>query len=191
MPEATLNRRKYLKPDEVRRLLEAAAAAGPRAHALLYTVVNLGLRVSEAVALRWGDIGADDVMVRTSKQRTEVIDETPLPEGVSRVLAAYKEAWRVDGRRPGPRDRIWPISVRRAQGIFDEAAEAAGLKLPGRGIHCLRHTFGLVATEASGGNAVQVGKLLRHRSPGSTAVYLHTLGLAELRTKMGEIGGAG
>ena len=55
-------RRKYLSPDEARRLIEAAGNVGrqgERDKLLLSLMYRHGLRVSEAVDLRWTDFDLD------------------------------------------------------------------------------------------------------------------------------------
>ena len=51
-------RRRYLSPDEARRLIEAAGGVGRRGERdklLLTLMFRHGLRVSEAIDLRWSD----------------------------------------------------------------------------------------------------------------------------------------
>ena len=60
-------RRKYLSPDEARRVIEAAGKVGrqlDRDKLLLTMLFRHGLRLSEAVDLRWSDFDLE------SKQRT-------------------------------------------------------------------------------------------------------------------------
>ena len=55
-------RRKYLSPDEARRLIEAAGNVGrqrERDKLLLNLMYRHGLRVSEAIDLRWTDFDLD------------------------------------------------------------------------------------------------------------------------------------
>ena len=61
-------RRKYLTPDEVRRVIEAAAQIGrqgERDKLLLTLMYRHGLRVSEAVDLRWQDFDLEAPKDRT------------------------------------------------------------------------------------------------------------------------------
>lgn len=70
-PECRVSHR-YLTEDEVRRLFRAAQS--PEEHVLLRTLYYCGLRVSEAVALDWGDVsehnGTWTVTVYGKGQRT-------------------------------------------------------------------------------------------------------------------------
>jgi integrase len=53
-----------LTPAQVHALLATSERTGNRWHALWHLLVNGGLRPSEALALRWEDVGADRVHVR-------------------------------------------------------------------------------------------------------------------------------
>jgi site-specific recombinase XerD len=61
-------RRKYLAPDEARCVIEASARAGRRGERdrLLLTLIYRGLRVSEAVDLRWTNFNLDGQIYRGS-----------------------------------------------------------------------------------------------------------------------------
>jgi integrase len=61
-------RRKYLSPDEARRVVEAAGKVGrqgERDRLLLTLIYRHGLRVSEAVDLRWSDFDLEAPKART------------------------------------------------------------------------------------------------------------------------------
>ena len=56
---ASKRSREYLTPDEVEKILKAAAGAGrhgPRDRTLLLIAYRHGLRVSELVAMRWDQV---------------------------------------------------------------------------------------------------------------------------------------
>ena len=57
-PNEEVESRKYLHPEEVRRLIDAAGKAGrqgERDRVLITLLYRHGLRLSEATALRWAD----------------------------------------------------------------------------------------------------------------------------------------
>src|SRR6478736_4876535 len=59
VPNRALRSREYLTPDEVERLLAAAGRRGrhgARDHTLLLLMFRHGLRVSEAISLRWDQV---------------------------------------------------------------------------------------------------------------------------------------
>jgi site-specific recombinase XerD len=66
-----------------------------------------------------------------------------------------------------------------ADGIIHRALKKAGLKPPRQGTYLLRHT---VATEMlrKGSSLAEIGELLRHRHPDTTAIYAK-VDLASLR----------
>lgn len=131
--------------------------------ALLTVLVDSGLRVGEAAALDWQDVGDRTLRVRSGKgDKDRVI---PLCDRARLALATW-------GRHTPDSGRVWPkLTVR---GIFDvvrRRAREAGLTKP-VGPHVLRHTF---ATELllQGVNLRVIQKLMGHASLSTTEGYLH------------------
>jgi integrase len=172
---------KALTEDELRALIVAT----PRDWRLLVTfLVATGLRASEALALRWGDLdlGRGRVKVRRSLVRGTVGEpktkharrDVPLSDGIARALWNARKA-------SGARDDA-PIFPAADGGPLDRWAmfrvvKAAGKRasVPWVGLHTLRHTAATMLFR-SGWNAVQVQKFLGHHSPAFTlATYVHLL----------------
>jgi len=174
---------KALTEDELRALL----AAVPDEWRLLVTLLaHAGLRVSEALPLRWSDVdfGRRRLRVRRSLSRGHIGPpktrhgrrDVPLTEAMTRVLWNARKAPGVDAadaalifpaRDGGPLDRTQVYRVVKA------AAQKAGA--PWAGLHTLRHTCATILFRR-GWNAVQVQKFLGHHSPAFTlAVYVHLL----------------
>jgi integrase len=89
-------------PEEIRRLLHAAAAAKIRPRTLLVTVISSGLRASELRGLRWCDVDLKHGELHV-RQRADRYNEIGQPKSDSsvrtidlgpRALAALKE-WRL------------------------------------------------------------------------------------------------
>lgn len=161
---------------EFRKLLEVSKP-DRLIHLLFLLCGNLGLRVSEALALRYEDVDVENKLVRvqTAKQRKEgVVDELPVHERIVGLVTAERKR---KGSQVG--DHIFSFCKRTAQKAFDRYATKAGVKVlaskgrKGRGIHSLRHFRGLQLCEKNT-DLVVVMKLLRHRNPMSTSKYLHT-----------------
>ena len=138
-------------PDEARRLVAAAGRLTPigslRAHAFSTLVALLfatGLRISEALALRFDDITKAGLVVRQTKfRKTRLV---PLHEtaqaGLDRYLVRRRRAVAHD-------DHVFinfrgePLGHRGANAMFREALRAGGIERP-RGqprprIHDIRH----------------------------------------------------
>jgi len=191
---------KALTEGELRALL----AAVPDEWRLLVTLLaQTGLRISEALPLRWGDVdfGRRRLLIRRSLSRgrigapktTHGRRDVPLTKVMARALWNARKAPGVDAsdaaliffaRDGGYLDRAQVYRVVKA------AAKKAGA--PWAGLHTLRHTCATILFRR-GWNAVQVQKMLGHHSPAFTlAVYVHLLpdDLPE-PTFLDEVSGAG
>jgi integrase/recombinase XerD len=165
-----------LEPGQVRRLLascDRGTVAGPRDFAILTVLARLGLRAGEAAARRLDDIDwrAGEIAVRNGKRgRRETL---PLPVDVGEALADY-----LRHARPANADTrcvfvrvLAPSRGLTSSGVADVVAAACRRCGLGRiGAHRLRHT---AATETlrAGAPLAEVGQLLRHRLPRTTAIY--------------------
>jgi integrase/recombinase XerD len=163
-----------LDPATVASLLAACdrrTVTGRRDYAVLMLLARLGLRGCEVAALEVDDVDwrAGELVIRGKGNRLE---RMPLPADVGEALAAY-----VTGGRPrcscrrlfiraaAPREGLSPSLARNVVG---GAAARAGL---GRiGAHRLRHTL---ASEMlrHGAPLAEIGQVLRHRDPLTTAIY--------------------
>jgi integrase/recombinase XerD len=145
--------------EDIQGLIQAASQSGYRTlrRATYSTLFGLlactGLRLSEAIHLRYSDITADGLVVRCTKFRKSrlVVLHTTARAALERYLTQ---------RRPyAPLDDHVFISLRRkpllvsgAESAFRSAARKIGLRsergLPRPTIHALRHTFAVRALEA-------------------------------------------
>ena len=145
--------------DNVKRLVEAASGLGRRdpfrgqTYSTFFALLACtGLRVSEAIKLRFEDVTADGLIIRCSKFRKSRM--VPLHSTAQIGLERY-----IQRRRPfAPFDDHVFVSLRRrsllvgdAETAFRTAAMKIGLKrepgLPRPTIHSLRHTFAVRALE--------------------------------------------
>lgn len=177
---------KYLRPDEVKQVLESCnqeTAVGRRDYAVLLMLARLGLRAGEVVDMSLDDIDwqAGKFQIRGRFGRT---DRLPLPVDVGAALATYLRYGRpqcIDRHvflRARAPFRAFSSSVA-IDNIVERALKRADLAPPRKGAHLLRHT---VATELlrNGSTLEEIGELLRHRHPDTTAIYAK-VDLASLR----------
>jgi integrase/recombinase XerD len=147
--------------------------AGARNEAMLALMWRLGLRAGEVAGLRLEDIDwrAGIVLVRGKRAR---LDHLPLPVDIGKLLAGYLSR----GRPRGPAHREvflaldaphGPLSARAVSSVAGRALGAAGVR-GGGGAHRLRHTAAC-GVLAAGGGLIEVGQLLRHASPETSAIY--------------------
>jgi site-specific recombinase XerD len=155
-------------------------AIGRRDHALILTLLRLGLRRSEVASIRLEDIDwrAGELVVRGKGARR---DRLPLPADVGQAMASYLRRGRPDSDRREvflqARAPFEPIAAGTVASTVRRACRRAGVAEVGS--HRLRHTAAceMVAAQVP---LVQIGQVLRHRSLQSTAIYART-DLAQLR----------
>ena len=150
-----------LTEDEVRRFI--AATAGMRDHGLWALLVTTGLRLGEALALRWSDVdfiegratikravqrqrGAGLVFVEPKSARSR--RTVPVPPETLRVLEDQQRSNERDRRTAGPQwqehDLVFPNPIGRPRDTayrsvsFHTALKRTGL--PRLRLHDLRHT---------------------------------------------------
>lgn len=161
-----------LTREEVGRIL--AACANPKHRMLLEITYGCGLRVSEVVELRVGDIDGERGLLRV-EQGKGAKDRlvTMGPE----LLAALRRYWSV--YRPChwlfPNSRVpdKPVGISTAQRVFTQAKARAGVARIG-GIHSLRHAYATHQLEQ--GLPVHVlQRMLGHGNLRSTSRYVHWL----------------
>jgi integrase/recombinase XerD len=158
-----------LSRGEIAKLLDAASNL--RHRVLLMTAYGGGLRVSELVHLRPGDIHSERMLIRVNQGKGHKDRYTLLSPRLLEELRVY---WRQ--YRPQPwlflaKDGGSPLPVATALGVFSRAKRRAGVR-HGRGIHCLRHSFATHLMEA-GVPLPVIQRLLGHACLSTTAKYLH------------------
>ena len=155
-------------------------AIGRRDHALILTLLRLGLRRSEVAGIRLEDIDwrAGELVVRGKGARR---DRLPLPADVGQAIASYLQRGRPDSDRREvflqARAPFEPIAAGTVASTVRRACRRAGVAEVGS--HRLRHTAAcqMVAAQVP---LVAIGQVLRHRSLQSTAIYART-DLVQLR----------
>jgi integrase len=174
--------------DQVELLLSSIdrkTAVGRRDYAILLILARLGLRAGEIKALTLGDLDWQQglMMVRGKAGR---YSQLPLPADVGEAIADY-----LQNSRPTAESRSVFLRARAPAGTFrsecaiacivKHALERAGIDAPRKGAHQFRH--GLASQMLrQGATLSEIGELLRHRSPQTTAIYakVDTASLATL-----------
>ncbi len=167
---------KALSAAQVTGLLDScdtATVAGRRDRAVITVLARLGLRAGELAGLRVGDIDwrRGEITVRGKGNRSQRL---PLPADVGQAIVDYLIAERPATTSAGEvfatvRAPHGPLSRLAVTQVVARAADRAGMPGPVHA-HRLRHT---AATEIlrAGGSLTEIGQLLRHRRPATTAVY--------------------
>ncbi len=164
-----------LEPAQVQALLascDRGTAAGRRDLAMLTLLARMGLRAGEVAGL-----GLDDIDWRlgqiTIAGKGNRRDQLPLPADAGEAVAVYLQ----HGRPPAALDRSAFIRIKAPhRGLTSGGvtqAVAAAARRAGLGTiyaHRLRHSAA-TAILAEGGSLAEIGQVLRHRRPHTTAAY--------------------
>jgi len=173
--EVTLPKRPQRIPALLTRTEVAAildACDKPRYRTMLTVCYGCGLRLSEVLALRVGDIDGERRLLRIEQGKGAKDRLVPLSPTLLEALRAY---WRLY------RPREWLFSGRCGEALsptalqkaYTRAKRQAGITKPG-GIHALRHAY---ATHqlAAGLNVERLQRLMGHSSIQTTLRYVHWL----------------
>jgi integrase/recombinase XerD len=163
-----------LEPAVVKALLASCdrrRTVGRRDYAIVLLLARLGLRAGEIAAITLDDLDwrAGELLIHNGKGAR--CERLPLPTDVGEAIVSYlHHRPRIESRTlflrvVAPAGAIRSSAV---SGIVRRACERAGL--PSVGPHRLRHT---VATQMlrAGASLEEIGQLLRHRDPKTTARY--------------------
>lgn len=202
---------KWMKPDQVKALLRAprqrvrmsAGGDGPwrqkgaehpnarRDYALLSSGAMTGIRVSEIIGFRVGDVrgipggpAPDErpgkIRIRRAKKKDRetgepVYEDVVLPEPARRAIVDYLAKLAPSDKEP--HCRVFPVTTRQAERIFKYYAKRAGLS-DRLTIHSLRHSYG-VELYRQHRDLELVRRALGHSDIKTTQVYMHAVDAEE------------
>jgi len=156
-----------LSPEEVARLLDAAP--GLKYKAALSVAYGAGLRVSEVVALKVGDIDSTRMVIRIEQGKGRKDRYVMLSPQLLELLRAWWRAARPQGWLFPGRDPIQPMTTRQLNRACHAAAHLAEIGKP-VSMHTLRHSFATHLLEQNIDiRVIQV--LLGHAKLDTTALY--------------------
>jgi site-specific recombinase XerD len=181
---------RFLPSAMVERVLECCdrkTSVGRRNHAILLLLARLGVRAGEVVGLSLDDLdwSTGQITIRGKGGKSA---QLPLAADVGAALAAYL-------RHDRPRSATRSVFLRHRaplvglgnsstiSSLVRRAIKHAGVESAHTGAHVLRHSLA-TSLLRQGGSLDEIGELLRHQSPNTTAIYakvdviaLHTLAL--------------
>jgi integrase/recombinase XerD len=162
---------------EIKRLL--AMAKNMKVHVLLALCYGCGLRASEAVRLKVGDIDTAQGIIRIVQGKGRKDRQVMLSSGLLDLLRQWWKARLSFHDRTVPVEERWlfpsshrrhqPITTRQLNRLFHEALDAANIKKPVT-LHTLRHSFATHLLE-SGSDIRVIQALLGHDKLDTTARY--------------------
>jgi site-specific recombinase XerD len=181
---------RFLPTHQVERVLKCCdrkTSVGRRNYTVLLLLARLGLRASEVVGLNLDDIdwSTGQITIRGKGGKSA---QLPLSAEVGEALAAYlrDDRPRCSTRRVFIRDRAPLVGFANSSTISSlvrRALKHAGVESAHTGAHVLRHSLA-TSLLRQGSSLDEIGELLRHESPNTTAIYakvdvtaLHTLAL--------------
>jgi integrase/recombinase XerD len=157
-----------LSAQEVEVLFSATKNLKHRA--ILMTIYSGGLRLDEATHLKVSDIDSERMTIKVrgkgDKDRYTLLGNRTLETLRIYWKFYHPEHWLFASNRP---DR--PISHSCVQRVFKAALGKSGIKKRAS-VHTLRHSFATHLLEA-GTDLYHIQRLLGHKSPQTTTVYLH------------------
>ena len=151
------------------RLLEDAG--GLKHRTVLMLLFGTGVRISEALALRVGDVDSQRMVIHVRGGKAGKDRYLPLAESLLEQLCVYWLVHRPSGFLLPGKDPHKAISVRTVRSICRQAAEQAGITKTVTP-HVLRHIFATHHLEA-GTDIKTIQMWLGQRSLRTTSVYLH------------------
>ncbi|WP_295391872.1 site-specific integrase [uncultured Thiodictyon sp.] len=159
---------RYLRPEEVERLLKVARLLDTRwgrLSALILTAFHTGLRIGNLQALCWCDIDLEKRTVTVAKTKNGQPIVSALSERAAAELA----------KLPGQTPDALVFAGRRGcphhfRALWTKVCTEAGL--PGRNFHQLRHGCGSALATAGVGQA-QIMAIMGHRTLTASARYMH------------------
>jgi site-specific recombinase XerD len=178
---------RFLPADSVQRVLDGCdrqTSIGRRNYAILLLLARLGLRAGEVVGLNLEDIDWKEgqIIVRGKGGKSVLM---PLPVDVGEAIATYlrRDRAHCSVRRVFLRDRAPLVGFRNSLAICSlvmRSLKKAGVESAHTGAHVFRHSL---ATDLlrKGCSLDEIGELLRHQSPDTTAIYAK-VDLVALRT---------
>jgi len=192
-------RQRFLKPDELQRLMVVLDSYPNRqAAAAVRLLLWTGARKAEVLGMRWPELALDDAAVWTkaaSRTKQKAVHRLPLSPAAADLLRKLKAEAEVKAKAAQKRGKIGAVSAYVFPGDSDDQplgdikkawrgfCQQAGIE--GCRLHDLRHSHASLLA-AEGLSLPVIGALLGHSSPSTTARYAH-LADAPLRAATGAV----
>jgi integrase len=169
---------KHLPTEAVQKVLascDQTSAVGRRNYAILLLLARLGLRGGEIIALQLEDIDWENAQLTVRSKKGRGWARLPLPKDVGKAIARYLQVDRphcscrnVFVRMVAPYERLSNSPV--ISVLVRNALKDAGVESVRKGAHLFRHSL---ATEMlrQGASLDEIGQVLRHKDPDTTAIY--------------------
>jgi site-specific recombinase XerD len=167
----TVRSREHLTSDEVTLLIQAAKQEGRNGHrdaTLILIMYRHGLRVGEAIALRWDQVDLKQGTLHVNRMKRGTPATHPLRGIELRSLRQLQREY-PDSPYVFQSERKGPMSDRTVRAIIARAGETAGLSFPVHP-HMLRHATGYYLA-ANGQDTRAIQAYLGHKNIQQTVRY--------------------
>lgn len=165
-------------PKQIQAIKKILLAQSVRDHLLFVLGINCGLRISDILQLRIGDVVSDRGKPRPfyelRERKTKKGRRFPFSKNVQKAIELYTDEF---GSTLDPDEYLFrsrqgsgPITRQRAHQLINEAARAVGIQ-ERIGTHTLRKTFGYHAYK-SGVDITLLQSIFNHSSPSVTLRYI-------------------
>jgi site-specific recombinase XerD len=171
-PREEYRPKKTLTQEEINRLF-AAAGSDPRYRlrnrAMLYVLLQAGLRASEVARMRVEDVDWENAAIIVRGKAGDAF--VPMSRDVYRAMKAYLTTERKGQSRYFFATGSLAVTGASVSRWVQRLAKRAGLSRP-VGAHLLRHTFATNYLRA-GGDAFRLQRLMRHKTAAMTQRYVN------------------
>ena len=157
-----------ITPEELQAMIKVAKndRYAKRNECMLLVGFSFGLRVSELLNLKVGDIDLDNNQVHLERLKSGKVHDPAISKALQRTLKAY-----IKERGGKPHDLLftsqWNPDKAMSRGYFhkwfSETAQAAGLDVSKQHPHAMRHGLGFTMS-AAGMNPQTIAQALGHQS---------------------------
>ncbi len=140
----------------------------PEKYKLFWKVISFGgLRISEALLISINDIlyKENKILITTLKRKGRPI--LPVIFSVDIIEEIKEYIFKNETK-----NKLWPFSRQYAFKMFKQIGKKAGLN-PKYSPHSFRHFAGIMISDLTNGNMVEIKDRLRHASTRSTEFYVH------------------
>jgi integrase len=170
MQQTISNKRRYLTEDELKKLIKATRKGryGRRDATLMLLMARHGLRVTEAVDLRWDQIDFSKGHLHVRRLKGGIHSVHPIQGDELRALRELRREQQRESAFVFTTERGGPMTRSNVAKIIEAAGDRAGL--PHMHPHMLRHTCGHLLADA-GHDTRRLQLWLGHADIKHTAAY--------------------
>ncbi len=157
-----------ITPEELQQMIKACKddRYAKRNECMLIVGFSFGLRVSELLNLKVGNVDLDKAQIHLERLKSGKVHDPAVSKALARTLKAYikdRDGKSSDFLFPSQWNTDKPLSRGFFHKWFSETAQAAGLDVAKQHPHAMRHGLGFTMS-AAGMNPQTIAQALGHQS---------------------------